>query len=495
MKWLLLLALAVVAGSCTPDLTPPLNYGSANNMAAYFWSAGASLAFDSDQVTVRDSSGLLIATDVDKSNRTHTLVCKASADTVYASGFAPNSILDLDDGWFFSALDTVTISHHALTTAVVNKDDGFDVGTDSSLYEGTKSGGFTPDKFSPLNITTLAVVPNSDSLFAVTGGNAIWLRHAGNWTSFSTVGLPTGAIIAMTADPSSLYVAISGAVGIYQFSRSSTSWKLLPGFMALKHVTALKAFVHFGVSEYLMAGADDGTVGGNASNTANNFTANVSGRVNSFAGDANGAMGIAAEGGVYKMSGPTVTPVVLDSRPASSIAFTSGGFFMITGGSVYAVGTSPGVTTGYTGIPHTLLMASGNAFLVTDSAIYYFSTTWNPLPGFPFSYYPTKYGGLVLLRSNPLVDSSWRAGTLVDPNHHSYAITARTISRFDTVTVGSQVYRDVIVMRYAHELAGFSADSINAPYWVVFYERGLGPVIFDRMRKGEALLRRKYLGQ
>jgi len=104
-------------------------------------------------------------------------------------------------------------------------------------------------------------------------------------------------------------------------------------------------------------------------------------------------------------------------------------------------------------------------------------------------------GGILLLRSNPLVDSSWHAGTILkknSPNYHAYAIEARLLARLDTLTVAGVSYPDVLAIRYAHELPGFSADSINIPYWVIFYERGRGPIMFDKV-EGSKFERRAIL--
>ncbi|HET6400655.1 MAG TPA: hypothetical protein VFH95_04570 [Candidatus Kapabacteria bacterium] len=107
---------------------------------------------------------------------------------------------------------------------------------------------------------------------------------------------------------------------------------------------------------------------------------------------------------------------------------------------------------------------------------------------------PRHPGGVVLLRSNPLVDSSWRAGTIgrySSPNEKPFPVEARLLERLDTLNVNGVSYPDVLVIRYAHELADFSADSTK-PYWVIFYARGRGPIMFDKV-KGTLFERRAIL--
>jgi hypothetical protein len=99
-------------------------------------------------------------------------------------------------------------------------------------------------------------------------------------------------------------------------------------------------------------------------------------------------------------------------------------------------------------------------------------------------------GGLLLLKSNPTVDSSWRAGTLVTANHISYPITGRLLSRLDSLVIGGKSYSDILAVRYSHELPGEMLDTKNVPYWVIYYQRGRGPIMFDRVSINGALERR-----
>jgi len=90
-------------------------------------------------------------------------------------------------------------------------------------------------------------------------------------------------------------------------------------------------------------------------------------------------------------------------------------------------------------------------------------------------------GGALLLSGNPQVDSSWPAGTIMTKRYKYVPVEARFLQRLDTLTVNGVSYPDVLAVRYAHEKLDLTVDSTDVPYWVVFYARGRGPVMFDKV--------------
>ncbi len=103
-------------------------------------------------------------------------------------------------------------------------------------------------------------------------------------------------------------------------------------------------------------------------------------------------------------------------------------------------------------------------------------------------------GGILLLKANPLVDSSWNAGILMTgPSYKSDSIEARLLARLDTVTISGVKYPDVLAIRYANEVPpSYTVDSLNCPYWVIYYARGRGPIMFDKVQ-GSSFERRALL--
>jgi hypothetical protein len=116
----------------------------------------------------------------------------------------------------------------------------------------------------------------------------------------------------------------------------------------------------------------------------------------------------------------------------------------------------------------------------------------------------TTKGEFVLLQTNgaPLqVGDNWLAGHLFLPEiplpTKSVPITARVIERIDTLKALGEAYPDVLAVRYAFEPVA-NTPIENAPYWMIYYSRGLGPVMIDqvleqagvRSNRSRALLRR-----
>lgn len=102
-------------------------------------------------------------------------------------------------------------------------------------------------------------------------------------------------------------------------------------------------------------------------------------------------------------------------------------------------------------------------------------------------------GHVVLLRADPLADSSWRAGMLRLSAYPPFPIEARLLARLDTLSINGRSYPDVLAIRYAFEHPDLSADSIYVPYWVIFYARGHGPVMFDRVYTSSKPFERRAL--
>src|SRR5665213_1818964 len=96
--------LAFFAAGCAHDLTAPLASVPVTSVAEYFWSAGTSETLDAgntatDKITTRDSNGMLLAKDSNPNGALRTtLVCRVSADSVFAEGFKVGSLFDLDKG-------------------------------------------------------------------------------------------------------------------------------------------------------------------------------------------------------------------------------------------------------------------------------------------------------------------------------------------------------------------------------------------------------------
>jgi hypothetical protein len=94
-------------------------------------------------------------------------------------------------------------------------------------------------------------------------------------------------------------------------------------------------------------------------------------------------------------------------------------------------------------------------------------------------------GEFALLRSvagGPItLGDSWPAGNLFIPQSpvKYVQITARVLERLDSLKVDDQEFGDVFVVRYSLESGG--QPVIGTPYWIIYYSRGIGPVMIDRI--------------
>jgi hypothetical protein len=92
---------------------------------------------------------------------------------------------------------------------------------------------------------------------------------------------------------------------------------------------------------------------------------------------------------------------------------------------------------------------------------------------------------------SPLVlGGSWRAGTLVtESDHKSYALTARLLAHYDSLRVGTQSFADVLMIRYANEKVDTQPESLAVPYWVLYFGRGVGLVMAEKVRADSVIAR------
>lgn len=116
----------------------------------------------------------------------------------------------------------------------------------------------------------------------------------------------------------------------------------------------------------------------------------------------------------------------------------------------------------------------------------------------------------VLLQSNSVelqVEDSWMAGYLYFPQvpgqNKNVPLTARVMERLDTLQALGESFTDVIAVRYAYEAyPGQPLSGMGVPYWMIYYGRGIGPVMIDevvpsndnntRVNNSRTILRRQY---
>lgn len=526
MKKLSIILLLLATG-CMHQLTAPLSDVPVTSMVSYFWTGSAINFKDTngnttDQISFRDSGNFLLADDDDASNKLRTTIaCTVSPDTVLAENFVPGCVLDIDAGWYFSQLDTVLPVPQIIHAAVISGGSTAYVATDSGVWSATMTGSvtgrFAYDGMGTVSDIDALTTSEGDSIFAATRSGQIWLRDpnitsSNKWTTFPAISqnMNNSAITALACDIGSLYAVVEGLPGVYQYTKHGGTWQLFTPLMPGKTISALRAGVVLSSTQYLILGSTDGTVGGYpTSGTALRFEHSLPGATSTdtifdFAQDISEYLGAATSNGIFQSDQSlnfTSTAAIKTTSSATSLTFddASGTLFFTSNGAVFGAPSSNGtigstaapVTKFYDGTPLKLLNESGSSYLLTNTSFYRLTSSWNPVPGFPRTYFPNLQGGLLLLKSNPEVDSSWRAGTLVTNSNTSYPITARLLSRLDTLVIGGKSYADVLVVRYAYEKQVELPDTQSVPYWVVYYQRGRGPIMFDRVNIGGGMPERR----
>ena len=214
------------------------------------------------------------------------------------------------------------------------------------------------------------------------------------------------------------------------------------------------------------------------------------GKIYCFAISPNQTLLTGAENGLYQLdmlrNSWSIYSPLATFRQVVSLLTSNSNFYVAANGSAYYGSFSDSSLTPITGISNgsVISLGFGNFLCVlTTGGFGFLKNTWQPISGLDLSDYPYIVGGLVFLRNNPDTGKSWRAGTLVtQSNWKSYAIMARVMKRLNALEINGQNYPDILMVRYAHENIGGLAESSLIPYWVIYYQKGIGPVMFEKIR-------------
>jgi hypothetical protein len=77
----------------------------------------------------------------------------------------------------------------------------------------------------------------------------------------------------------------------------------------------------------------------------------------------------------------------------------------------------------------------------------------------------------------------------VPENLRTYPFTARVLTHYDTLHVGSRAFADVLVVRYAAENSDHVALSQDVPYFVLYLSRGYGIAMVEKVRRDSVVSR------
>lgn len=492
----LVLALAFAACSDITNVSP--SDTSPYDIASYLWPASASTftlsTGGASDVTwqITDSAGTRALT----SGATR-IVLTPGADPTLA-GVRPGSFIDLDAGSYLSAADSVRIFANIPRCATLVEASGI-------LYIGADSGVFVrlPStnvcRFAGLAgaVTAIAQEAAKGLVYVGMADGGLWSGRDGSWSRFSTSGLPAGPIAALAfgADES-LYSATKGSHGVYKYTVGS-GW-LAVSYMQSASVAVLHAVATNTprVQKAIVIATESGTVGVLNLDGTSPDPKQIAGSVRGFAVGADGALLAATDVGVLSGDLHSNTWVPLTTPIATSIValhswFPVSGSPVLYTASVAGVASSTLVGAGRSSLasaPPGDIIALGHfagaLYALTTSGYFeYEASQWHEVPGLAYRSAMKEEGSLTLMHSPLLLGGSWPAGTLVtESDHKSYLLTARLLAHYDSLRVGTATFADVLMIRYANEKPGLLPESVAVPYWVLYFSRGVGLVMAEKVR-------------
>ena len=500
-------ALIAVASCSQPVAPPTVSQGAVGAVPEYFWRTPPSalaLVGDSlhpglhDNLTFVNNAGLLQVND----GNIKPIYCVVNSDSVYASNISTGSVIDLDYGSYFSALDTEMLLPHKMRTVAILGSSTIEIGTDTGVFEKITSN--SNYKFSGLggrDIKLLATYSDNSTVYAVTTGDSVFFStKGGGWQMLDLLNLPTGHITAFYSD-SDQYAVVEGSSGVFVHPGDGSGWTIVP-FLQDRRITAISSF-HNGQNGVLL-GTSEGYAGAcNAAGTSLSLLQQMhgSGAIHSFQ-TTSSATYAGTDSGLFQNTAPGLTPswqlikTTAGYRPITKVGYrAAGGVFFLANGVVVTWDQPSGPVTAGLSASAIDLTCGTMAVAITITTAYGRDQTgirWSVIQDSVRYYYPYIPGGLVMLRKDQFaVGNNWRAGTLVNYDHSSYAFTGRVMQRLDALQINGKQYPDVFVIRYAHELSGSVADANHVPYWVIYYERGVGPIMFDKVGLSGQFIRRE----
>ncbi len=501
------IVIAAALASCSQNVTAPISQEPVSNITSYFWWNGETPMPFLDSITMKpcaifgtlsfanNASGLLGVND----GTLPQMQCIVNEDSIVALGFTLDSVMGQNNGSYFSSLDTEVLNTLPTHESIIT--DGnprqVAVGTDSGVYFLNYSGVFQPSGTSVSSITSLT--GNSTYLYAGTAAGTILmanlpLTQSSSWAQYSGTLPVTGSIGQLLwLGSDSLAATVAGKPGIYLWNGSV--WSPLSMF-STEHVSVLGK-VQVSNTPYLLAATSDGEIG---AHSLNNLVGDPSpvpltaGTIHCFGSTSSVAVA-GTDDGIYEWTGPSgnawnqlsnltfkgVTSLDLDG---DNLIVLSNGYIETT--TLSGATSSNLRTPNYT--PQQVGWISSTPWVLTSRDFDTENTTsgqYKVFPGFSRGYWPADTGGLVLMRENLFAnDSSWRAGTIVTNDTASQPITARVIAHLNTLYVEANgvknTYPDVLEVRYAFEHPGEKPEVNSVPYWIIYYAKNQGPVMFDK---------------
>lgn len=511
---LLFFAIASGAIGCNPgiiEVPPP----QVTDASAYFWKTNSQVSFlDSNIVSKSvspiylnfpqgDSASSFLIKE-SRSSFSDTLTCILGSEDVSISGLSVYSIIPLADGYSIKPQSTkqkdtvVPPFNHILalsgSSVIASNDSGIYLSKGSTWVKISQSS-------LKLGETVTLFAASGSRIYAATSQGLLNVSsNGGNTWSLLTSKFYPNKILALAPDPSTGYLFIS--VNNHVFKLSGTIVDTLQSFLNLQFTSlAYLAADSSRALSVLVGGTNDrglyyrqfspssldsdwSAVSGVSTKNIRSLVA-ASPDVGVFC-SAGKSIDSSSDGIFWNVASANDTGMlVYDVTKANVISWTKQGQFQYV-----AANTTKQIPQFHPRSINDFSAADGNYFVATDSGIYsdiYPNTNWNSFSsglGISSTRGSDIPGSIVLLHSHTggiSPDSSWLAGTLVNTNQNmEFPITARIIGHLDQVTMpDSTKYPDVIEVQYSYEVN--SKPSTIPPYWLIYYAKGIGPIIIDEV--------------
>ena len=498
----ILLALCISACSTTIVGPPPKTAGGPQDFMWTQLQLAAGVDYNVNRLgvssihTLTSSDGAHIRDNTD----TTGFLIRSSSDAVMLDSIGKNSIFNLPTGFAFASVPILTTQLLAIHAVMTSGPTTF-VATDSGVYRSTDLTSWTR----VLSGTTTVLAQDSQkTIYTAIGDSVFFSKNAGaTWLSYraSQYG---GRVSALGCrNDGRLYIGFADGGGVEY---------TIPGYYPQEFQTLpvqFKTIVAIAVQVIgpltLVIVADSG---GSVTVVHDSLVVSTSVSVpgvncllfndtgGSYAGSHN--LGILTEqpfqpnwNSVPNTKQFDVTGLTVD--PSGTI------FAVTSGGPVLRDfnGNFGGITYSHPRAKCVASSATGNLLIGTDSGLIVLTTAGVQLKltGPSGTAMTQSAGALTLLDRAGLqstsIMASWFGGNLVGPGLPAgIPITARIQDHVDslripdTATNTSVTYGESYIIRYAPETSANSVVSGFPLYWVVYYSRGVGPVLIQEYYLG-----------
>jgi hypothetical protein len=502
--YLFVLALGLAFAGCAIPMDPAPSVDG--TVREYFWQpTGEKIRYDVynslntapdvHTITFTGTGDTIIA--IDESNgKTGTITSAIQGNGIALTDIRSTALFPLPEGAYFSKYSSQQMIKRYLPVSNFMYFDGGAVAfTQVGSYTSTDRVNWTRSA-APVadSITATCVVSKGRLIAGSASGNLYWSEDAGShWIQKGQIGFPIRTILS---DSGTIYLAIEGkgvfrldgwtpvAVGKELPTKEIASIALLPtgygGTMVLaasRNMGLLRTFAEGNEPWVKMPAGIDGL----------ELNGVYSENVNAVVTMANGDYYTSTD---TAKTWTRVRAAVASPGEAFTDADVSFGRVALTtnnGRIIVSPIEKPAPQTIASAGANLLKIAQtdGGSFSVaSQKGLQRFGTNGQAENVGPYEMMvDTARGAFTLLQASAsgrlMTGSSWLAGNLYLQSNY-FPITARVMEQLDSLKVDDQAFGDVFVVRYAFEGTD-GAPYPQAPYWIIYFSRGIGPVMIDRI--------------